>query len=203
MALKESDTVTITCDSTGELSAVSADESIATTSLTDNKLKITGVEEGETDVTISGAGDKNHRAPKPVICHVSVGYALAYEEDLNDNSWDKVKQAIQTGYGSNLWAIGDMKADTVNGTVGILNINETDYFKLMDLNHNTTVVSGGRPNALFKYPYNSAGRQLVYCDSKYNTHITQTQIGLCMNPTSITFNIVIRVAGNGASLTSL
>ena len=98
-----------------------------------------------------------------------------YTNVFNDNSWTKIKQAVNDGVASSYWKVGDRKAVTLNGTVGNKSFsNTTTYCYILGFDHNKSVESGGA-HALhigFGASALSGGAYIAYCDSSYNSWVS-------------------------------
>lgn len=80
-----------------------------------------------------------------------------------------------------MWSVGDQIGIPWNGTIGILDVNSTVYVKIMGLDYNKSVMTGGRSNVLFKGPYSATGTQLALVDSLRGKEIANDGAGFCMN----------------------
>ena len=100
-----------------------------------------------------------------------------YTNVFNDNSWTKIKQAVNDGVASSFWKVGDRKAVTLNGTVGHKTFsNTTTYCYILGFDHNASIESNGA-HALhigFGASALSGGAYIAYCDSKYNSSVSST-----------------------------
>lgn len=87
---------------------------------------------------------------------------------LNDCTWTEISEISSAGLASSCWSVGDRKAVTLRGVIGILSIDETYYVYIIGFNHkgatNTidfgtfkTTLSGGRDICLIdeNYPKSS------------------------------------------------
>ena len=108
---------------------------------------------------------------------------------FNDNSWDTIKSAVNAGTAASYWKVGDRKAVTLNGTVGIKTFsNTTTYCYILGFDHNKNVESNGA-HALhigFGASALSGGAYIAYCDgncgsttytSCFNMEISYTNSG--------------------------
>lgn len=86
---------------------------------------------------------------------------------LNDNDWQTISDTALAGKAANFWSVGDCKAVTINGTVGVDNFNITLYVYILGFNHNgatntidfgtwKTASSGGKDVALIDSHYSSS-----------------------------------------------
>ena len=100
-----------------------------------------------------------------------------YTNVFNDNSWTKIKQAVNDGVASSYWKVGDRKAVTLNGTVGNKSFsNTTTYCYILGFDHNKSVESNGA-HALhigFGASALSDGKYIAYCDKKYGNNASST-----------------------------
>ena len=100
-----------------------------------------------------------------------------YTNVFNDNSWTKIKQAVNDGVASSYRKVGDRKAVTLNGTVGNKSFsNTTTYCYILGFDHNKSVESNGA-HALhigFGASALSGGAYIAYCDKKYGNNASST-----------------------------
>lgn len=91
-----------------------------------------------------------------------------YDSILNNNTWAKISKASAAGVASSLWSIGDVKMDTINGTVGNISINGEYGFYIADFDHNKEVEGAGITFMGFKTGP-ADGVDIALCDSGYNS----------------------------------
>lgn len=104
-----------------------------------------------------------------------------YDSVLNNNSWEEISKASEQGVASSLWSIGDVKMDTINGTIGNLSVNGEYGFYIADFDHNKEVEGAGITFMGFKTGYTN-GTDVALCDSNYNNN--QLESGFIMNKRS-------------------
>lgn len=104
-----------------------------------------------------------------------------YNSVLNSNSWEQISKASEQGVASSLWSIGDVKMDTINGTIGNLSVNGEYGFYIADFDHNKEVEGAGITFMGFKTGY-ANGVDIALCDSNYNN--SQLESGFIMNKRS-------------------
>lgn len=64
-------------------------------------------------------------------------YELPLEETLNNNSWDAIRIASDSNLTSSVWAVGDAKEITLNGTIGSKSYsNLKTWVYILGFNHN-------------------------------------------------------------------
>ena len=161
---KKSDTITITREGTGAISASSNDTQVATTSVSGNVVTVTGVKSGNCVITINVAADTNHTAPESQTVNVS---ASLISNTLNENSWEDIKSVSDAGNGSSFWNVGDYKNILVNGTVQGQSLNMTVRAFILGFNHNSTKEGNNRIH--FQIGKTTSGTDIAFCDSNYNT----------------------------------
>lgn len=103
-----------------------------------------------------------------------------YDSILNNNSWEEISEASTKRIASSLWDIGDVKMDTINGTVGNLSVNGEYGFYIVDFDHNKEKEGSGITFMGFKTGYTN-GVDIALCDSGYTE--VQTS-GFIMNTTN-------------------
>lgn len=92
---------------------------------------------------------------------------------LCDLTPDKIAEYIQSNIGPSLWDIGDCTAPvTLNGTVGTLALTGVQVrFKILGINHNANVESGGLPNVHFGLTHYVQNTDICFGDgSNYKTN---------------------------------
>ena len=104
-----------------------------------------------------------------------------YNSVLNSNSWEQISKASEQGVASSLWSIGDVKMDTINGTVGNLSVNGEYGFYIADFDHNKEKEGSGILFMGFKTGYTN-GTDVALCDSSYSNF--QLESGFIMNKRS-------------------
>ena len=58
---------------------------------------------------------------------------------LNDNTWEKIKEASDAGIGADVWSVGDTKTITINGTVGNTTFSNLSIEAfILGFNHNSS-----------------------------------------------------------------
>ena len=93
---------------------------------------------------------------------------------FNEASWTYIKSAATSGAASSYWKVGDRKAVTLNGTVGIKSFSNTiTYCYILGFDHNTSVESNGEHTIHIGFGASalSGGAYIAYCDSNYPKQI--------------------------------
>ena len=160
---KKSDTITITREGTGAISASSNDTQVATTSVGGNVITVTGVKSGNCVITINVAADTNHTAPASQTVNVSVSLV---SNTLNENSWADIKSVSDAGTGATYWNVGDYKNIQISGTVQGMSLNSTVRAFILGFNHNSGKESSNRIH--FQIGKTTSGTDIAFCDSHYN-----------------------------------
>lgn len=161
---KKSDTITITREGTGAISASSNDTQVATTSVSGNVITVTGVKSGNCVITINVAADTNHTAPASQTVNVSVSLI---SNTLNENSWADIKSVSDAGTGATYWNVGDYKNIQISGTVQGLSLNSTVRVFILGFNHNS--LHEGPNRIHFQIGKTTSGTDIAFCDFNYNT----------------------------------
>ena len=160
---KKSDTITITREGTGAISASSNDTQVATTSVSGNVITVTGVKSGNCVITINVAADTNHTAPASQTVNVSVSLI---SNTLNENSWADIKSVSDAGTGATYWNVGDYKNIQISGTVQGLSLNNTVRVFIIGFNHNS--LHEGPNRIHFQIGKTTSGTDIAFCDFNYN-----------------------------------
>ena len=151
------------------------------------------ISKGDTNISLTGTGSDQVYLPstgtwtvsaskddqstsESVECSAYQDYSveLSYISDvLTDNSWEVIKQVADADEGANWWSVGDTKPVALNGTVGILTLNNltVDAF-ILGFNHNSGKEGTHRIHfALGKID----GKLIGLCDSQYNNNGSSTR----------------------------
>lgn len=162
---KKSDTITITREGTGAISASSNNTQVATTSVSGNVVTVTGVKSGNCVITINVAEDTNHTAPASQTVNVSVSLI---SNTLNENSWEDIKSVSDAGTGATYWNVGDYKNIQIYGTVQGMSLNSTVRAFILGFNHNSGKEGSNRIH--FQIGKTTSGTDIAFCDSNYNSN---------------------------------
>lgn len=87
--------------------------------------------------------------------------------------YSKISTVSKNGTASSLYAIGDTKAVTLNGTVGAYNFsNETTYMFIVAFDHNSSVEMAGAHHMICSFAKSAAqgGKDIAFVDSLYKTN---------------------------------
>lgn len=171
---KKSDTITITREGTGAISASSSNTQVATTSVSGNVITVTGVKSGSCVVTINVAADTNHTAPASQTVNVNVSLI---SNTLNENSWADIKSVSDSGTGATYWNVGDYKNIQISGTVQGMSLNSTVRAFILGFNHNSGKEGSNRIH--FQIGKTTSGTDIAFCDSNYGS--TGSSNGFRMN----------------------
>ena len=159
----QSDTITITREGTGAISASSNDTQVATTSVSGDVITVTGVKSGNCVITINVAEDTNHTAPESQTVNVSVSLI---SNTLNENSWADIKSVSDAGTGATYWNVGDYKNIQIYGTVQGMSLNSTVRAFILGFNHNSAKEGANRIH--FQIGKTTSGTDIAFCDSDYD-----------------------------------
>lgn len=166
---KKSDTITITREGTGAISASSNDTQVATTSVSGNVVTVTGVKSGNCVITINVAADTNHTAPESQTVNVHV---RLISNTLNENTWADIKSVSDAGTGATYWNVGDYKNIRIHGAVQGMSLNDTMRAFILGFNHNSGKEGSNRIH--FQIGKTTSGTDIAFCDSNYpNTGSSQ------------------------------
>lgn len=175
---KKSDTITITREGTGAISASSNNTQVATTSVSGNVVTVTGVKSGNCVITINVAADTNHTAPASQTVNVSVSLI---RNTLNENSWADIKSVSDAGTGATYWNVGDYKNIQISGTVQGMSLNSTVRAFILGFNHNSGKEGSNRIH--FQIGKTTSGTDIAFCDSNHGN--ADSSQGFRMNLSNI------------------
>ena len=144
-----SDTVIVNRLGDGVIFATSNNSNVATAFNVDSEVTISAVATGKTTISINVAEGKNY-----LSANVLLPVETFVIEPLAECTADEIVEAIQSGKAQNAWDEGDLTAPiTLNGKIG--DALTLDNFqiraKLIGLNHNVELESGGKPSAHFVF----------------------------------------------------
>ena len=162
-AAKTTDTITVTRAGDGTIKAVSSAPSVASVSVTNGVVTVTAKAKGTATITVSVAAGTNYTAPSNKTCAVEVTLPTNV---LNDNSWATIREVSSAGLGANYWAVGDVKAIVLNGTVINCTFNNlTVNAFILGFNHNSAKEGANK----IHFQIGKIGSTAVaLCDSYYN-----------------------------------
>ena len=109
--------------------------------------------------------------------NIKVSLEEVLDPVFDNNSWNAIKKAVNSGTASSFWKVGDRKAVTLNGTVGTKSFsNTTTYCYILGFDHNKSVESGGAHSLHIGFGASalSGGAYIAYVDSKYNNAVSTT-----------------------------
>ena len=149
----------------------------ATVTATLGSKTVTGVSSGgqarlkipqEGKWTVSAASGSQVSVPQEVSVPATVDIALVAPE-LNDTSWEVIKQASDSNMGANFWSVGDCKQVTMNGKVsdGLTLTNYSAWVFIIGFNHNAEREGNGIAFQGFKATKN--GTPVCFVDSGYSS----------------------------------
>ena len=164
----------------GGLELVANVETGATVTATLGSKTVTGVSSGgqarlkisqEGKWTVSATNGTIVSDPQEISVPATVDIILMSHE-LNDNSWDAIKQAADANIGANFWSVGDCKEVTLTGKVsdGLTLTSYTAWVFIIGFNHNAVREGNGIAFQGFKATKN--GTPVCLTDSGYENHKT-------------------------------
>ena len=97
---------------------------------------------------------------------------------FDNNSWNAIKKAVNSGTASSLWKVGDRKKVILNGSVGNGKTfsNTITYCYILGFDHNKSLESNNA-HALhigFGASALNGGAYIAYCDSSYRDTVSST-----------------------------
>lgn len=184
-AEKLSDTITVTRDGNGAITAES-DLPIVTTQVAGNIVTVKSVDNqtGTAKVTIKVGDDKNYLAPESKECTVKCEFVPAKAE-LDTMDWADIRKVSDAGIAATYWAVGDAKQITVNGTVGKTTINQEIWAFILGFDHNKEKESPSGHAIHFQIGRNAktyaSNGNICFVDSNYSNY-DSNQGSFTMNP---------------------
>lgn len=120
--------------------------------------------------TVSATSDSQVSVPQEVSVPATIDITWITIQELNDTSWETIKQVSDAGAGANFWAIGDCKQITMNGKVsdGLTLTNYSAWVFIIGFNHNAEREGNGITFQGFKETKN--GTPICLTDNSYNQY---------------------------------
>lgn len=122
---------------------------------------------------------------------LTINYTGTYEVDINvpdpfsTISIGDITAITIKGIASSVWAIGDTREVTLNGTVGAYTFsNETAYMFIVAFDHNSSVEMNGEHHIVCSFAKSAAtgGKDIAFTDSHYNNGTSDP--AFYMNPSN-------------------
>ena len=168
-------TITVNVESGATVTLKKGGTTIATKT-SNGTAVFTVTETGTYTVTATKNGQTTSGSVNVVSGTTSYSLTLSFiSSTLNNNEWSVIKSVSDAGQGANYWSIGDRKEVTLNGTVGHLSLsNYTTYAFIIGFNHNQELEGTNRIHFQLAKTALSGGKDIAFCDSRYNTQVLET-----------------------------
>ena len=181
----KSGSIIVTRSGDGAITAQSSDTSVATVSVSGNKVNVSSVNDktGTATITIKVAAGTNYTAPANKTCAVSCEFLPAIGTPLNDISWADIKRISDAGLAANYFAAGNRKEVNLNGTCSKLNFSNQKYYcYIIGINHNSSREGSNRIHFQFGYTALSGGTHIAFIsgysdDSDFYMNSSSTNSG--------------------------
>ena len=172
-------TITVTRVGDGAISVRSSNTSVATVNVSGNVVTVTGQGAGSAAITVQVEEGTSHLAPSAKTVSVSVSLPSSV---LDENSWAVIRAVSDRSMGERFWEVGDCKAVTLNGTVGILTLsNFACYVFILGFNHNAALEGASRIHFAFGKTARTGGTDIAFCDSQYKKRGTSAAFRMNLN----------------------
>ena len=102
---------------------------------------------------------------------------------INNKTWSEIRAITDAGTQASYFAVGDVKMETISGTIGDTSINGSYGFVILDLEHRASSEGSGIVFGGFKTAV-SSGRDIAFCANNYGSGPQTT--GFIMNQSNIT-----------------
>ena len=121
--------------------------------------------------TVSATSGMLVSVPQEISVPATINIALVAQE-LNDTSWEAIKQVADASMGANFWSVGDCKEVTINGKVsdGLTLTNYSAWVYIIGFDHNSEREGNGITFQGFKATKN--GTPVCLVDSHYSTSVS-------------------------------
>lgn len=163
-------TITVTVDSGASVVLKKGSTTIATKTSTGTAV-FTVRETGTYTVEATKSGKTVSGTVSVVSGTTSYALTLSFiSATLNDNDWDVISAVADESQGPNYWSVGDCKAITMDGTVGVLTLsNYTIYAFILGFDHNASLEGNHRIHFQLGKTALTNGTDVALCDSYYGT----------------------------------
>ena len=107
--------------------------------------------------------------------NIKVSLEEVLDPVFDNNSWNAIKKAVNSGTASSFWKVGDRKAVILNGTVGNkVFSNTTTYCYILGFDHNASIESNGAHTLHIGFGASAlnGGAYIAYCDSSYGSLVS-------------------------------
>lgn len=136
------------------------------------KVKVSGLGVYTVNCTYFGKTESktvtiNNIGMYSVECYIAV---------FNNASYSEISTASRNGTAASMWSIGDVKAVTLNGTVGAYTFsNETTYMFIVAFDHNATIETGSGAHIICSFAKSAAtgGKDIAFVDTEYNQYTSR------------------------------
>lgn len=157
-------TVTCTLGSSSQSYTYTADGSHTFTVSSTGTYTLTATKSGQTSVstTVSVTAETTYTATLVFI-----------SKTLNSNTWTQIRSVTDKSTQANYWSVGDVKMETIKGTIGGVSINGSYGFFILDLTHRASnegngIVFGGFKTAV------SSGKDICFYGFAMNSSSTNS-----------------------------
>ena len=151
----------------GIISAISADSSVATVTLDENKIKVTAVATGHTEIIIQFAEGTNYFSDGTIV-----EVETSIIKPLNQCTPIEILDAVKSEKAVDAWKIGDKTASIIlNGDIGAaLTLNNFEICaRIIGFNHNSQLETGGKSSVHFALDLTVDGKNVALCDSNFDS----------------------------------
>ena len=162
-----SDLITVTRAGDGVISAISADSSVATVTVDGEKILVTAISTGNTEIIIQIAEGTNYLSGGAVI-----DVETFVIKPLNQCTPAEILDAVKSEKAVHAWQVGDKTAPIfLNGEIGAaLTLNNFEICaRILGFNHNAQLESGGKSSVHFALDVTAAGVDIALCDSNFDS----------------------------------
>ena len=118
--------------------------------------------------TVSATSGALVSVQQEISVPATIDIAFMTIQELNDTSWEAIKQVSDANMGANFWSVGDCKEVTMNGKVsdGLTLTNYSAWVYIIGFNHNSEREGNGIAFQGFKATKD--GIDVCLVDSKYD-----------------------------------
>lgn len=158
--------------SSGIVVNLSGQKTASATTDSNGKCSFEGLDYGEYTISATIGGSEKSETVN-IDASKIYDVNLGASKTLNDNDWTTISNVSSAGLASSYWSIGDAKAVTLNGTVGVYNFsNYTSYMFIVDFDHNSDKEMNGEHDILFSFGKSAltGGKDIAFTDSNYNNY---------------------------------
>lgn len=117
--------------------------------------------QGNTTLLLEANKDTNYTH---VAVEIPITVTVA-DPVLGNNTPQKIQEVARNGQAANVWSVGDKIGIRINGTVGVLTLNDIYYAVIIGFDHNATIE--GKNSIHFQFAKDAENKDVAFVDGHY------------------------------------